>query len=184
MVGEELQPSELGTPQGGPLSPLLANILLDELDRELERRGLRFARYADDLIILVKSRRAGQRVKRSVTAFLARRLKLPVNEHKSKVAPISECVFLGFTFRGTKLRWSHRAFEDFKHRVRELTGRSWGVSMAHRLAKLAGTCAVGWATSASRSTTNRSPSSTSGCAGACACATGNSGAARAPRCAA
>ena len=137
MVGEEFQPSELGTPQGGPASPLLANILLDDLDRELERRGLRFARYADDLVILVKSQRAGQRVKRSVTAWLARRLKLPVNEHKSKVAAISECVFLGFTFRGTKLRWSHRAFEDFKHRVRELTGRSWGVSMSHRLAKLA-----------------------------------------------
>ena len=121
----------------GVSSPLLANILLDDLDRELERRGLRFARYADDLVILVKSQRAGQRVKRSVTAWLARRLKLPVNEHKSKVAAISECVFLGFTFRGTKLRWSHRAFEDFKHRVRELTGRSWGVSMSHRLAKLA-----------------------------------------------
>ena len=94
-------------------------------------------RYADDLVILVKSQRAGQRVKRSVTAFLARRLKLPVNEHKSKVAAISQSVFLSFTFRGTKLRWSHRAFEDFKHRVRELTGRSWGVSMSYRLAKLA-----------------------------------------------
>ena len=137
MVGEEFQPSELGTPQGGPLSPLLANILLDDLDRELERRGLRFARYADDLVILVKSQRAGQRVKRSVTAFLARRLKLPVNEHKSKVAPIDQCVFLGFTFRGSKLRWSDRAFEDFKHRVRELTARSWGVSMPYRFHKLA-----------------------------------------------
>jgi RNA-directed DNA polymerase len=137
LVGDNIRPSELGTPQGGPLSPLLANILLDDLDRELERRGLRFARYADDLIILVKSPRAGQRVKRSVTAFLARRLKLPVNEHKSKVAPIDQCVFLGFTLRGSKLRWSERAFEDFKHRVRELTGRSWGVSMPHRLHKLA-----------------------------------------------
>ena len=137
MVGEEFQPSELGAPQGGPLSPLLANILLDDLDRELEHRGLRFARYADDLVILVKSLRAGQRVKRSITAFLARRLKLPVNEHKSQVTPIDQCVFLGFTFRGTKLRWSDRAFVDFKHRVRELTGRSWGVSMAYRLHKLA-----------------------------------------------
>jgi len=86
---------------------------------------------------------AGQLVKRSITAFLARRLKLPVNEHKSKVAPISQCVFLGFTFQGTKLRWSDAAFEEFKHRVRELTGRSWGVSMAHRLAKLA-QYARGW----------------------------------------
>ena len=137
MVGGEFQPSELGTPQGGPLSPLLANILLDDLDRELERRGLHFARYADDLVILVKSQRAGQRVKRSVTAFLARRLKLPVNEGKSKVAPIDQCVFLGFSFRGAKLRWSTRALEDFKHHVRELTGRSWGVSMPYRFYKLA-----------------------------------------------
>ena len=137
LVGDSIQPSELGTPQGGPLSPLLANILLDVLDRELEGRGLHFARYADDLIILVKSPRAGQRVKARVTAYLARRLKLPVNESKSKVAPIDQCVFLGFTFRGTKLRWSEPAFEDFKHRVRELTGRSWGVSMRHRLDALA-----------------------------------------------
>jgi RNA-directed DNA polymerase len=137
LVGDSIQPSELGTPQGGPLSPLLANILLDDLDRELERRGLHFARYADDLIILVKSPRAGRRVKASVTAYLARRLKLPVNQSKSKVAPIEECVFLGFTFRQGKLRWSEQAFEDFQHRVRELTGRSWGVSMRHRLDKLA-----------------------------------------------
>jgi RNA-directed DNA polymerase len=72
-----------------------------------------------------------------VTAYLARRLKLPVNENKSKVAPIDQCVFLGFTFLGKKLCWSDAAFEDFKHRVRELTGRSWGVSMRHRLEALA-----------------------------------------------
>lgn len=137
MVGETFQPSELGTPQGSPLSPLMANIMLDDLDRELERRGHRFARYADDLIILVRSQRAGQRVKRKLTTYLGRRLKLPVNEHKSRVAAIDECVFLGFTFRAGKLRWSHQAFADFKHRVRELTGRSWGVSMRYRLDKLA-----------------------------------------------
>jgi RNA-directed DNA polymerase len=137
MVGETFQPSELGTPQGSPLSPLMANIMLDDLDRELERRGHRFARYADDLIILVRSHRAGQRVKRKLTTYLGRRLKLPVNEHKSRVAAIDECVFLGFTFRAGKLRWSQPAFEDFKHRVRELTGRSWGVSMRYRLDKLA-----------------------------------------------
>ena len=136
-IGECFEPSELGTPQGGPLSPLLANILLDDLDRELERRGHRFARYADDLLVLVKSERAGQRVKASLTAYLDRRLKLPVNEHKSRVAPIDACVFLGFTFRKGKLRWSESALEDFKHRVRELTGRSWGVSMRYRFAKLA-----------------------------------------------
>jgi RNA-directed DNA polymerase len=137
MVGESFQPSELGTPQGGPLSPLLANILLDDLDRELERRGHRFARYADDVLVLLKTARAGQRVKASLTAYLVRRLKLPVNEHKSRVAPIDDCEFLGFTFHSGKLRWSDAAFADFKHRIRELSGRSWGVSMHYRLFKLA-----------------------------------------------
>ncbi len=128
MNGTTLQPSELGTPQGGPLAPLLANILLDDLDRTLERRGHRFARYADDLMARVKSERAGQRVKASLTAYLGRQLKLPVNEKKSHVAKIEQCVFLGFTFRKNKLRWSDAAFADFKHRLRELTGRSWGWS--------------------------------------------------------
>ncbi|WP_412566863.1 group II intron reverse transcriptase/maturase [Candidatus Accumulibacter phosphatis] len=143
MIGSTLQPSELGTPQGGPLSPLLANILLDDLDRTLEGRGHRFARYADDLMVLVKSERAGQRVKASLTAYLGRQLKLPVNEKKSQVAKIEQCVFLGFTFRKNKLRWSDAAFADFKHRLRELTGRSWGVSMPHRFEKL-GQYLRGW----------------------------------------
>jgi RNA-directed DNA polymerase len=137
MVEERFQPSELGAPQGGPLSPMLANILLDDFDRELEKRGHRFARYADDVLVLVRSLRAGQRVIASLTQYLARRLKLPVNEQKSRVAPIDECVFLGFTFRKGKLRWSDAAFEDFKHRIRKLTGRSWGVSMETRFTKLA-----------------------------------------------
>lgn len=137
LIGGTLQATEVGTPQGGPLSPLLANILLDDLDRELERRGHRFARYADDLMILVRTERAGRRVMASVTRFLTSSLKLKVNEHKSRVAKISECTFLGFTFRGVKLRWSERAFEDFKHRIRQFTGRSWGVSMTYRLNKLA-----------------------------------------------
>jgi RNA-directed DNA polymerase len=136
-VGESIQATELGTPQGGPLSPLLGNILLDDLDKELERRGHRFVRYADDLLILVKSQRAGERVKESVTRFLTHKLKLVVNEQKSRVVKINAAKFLGFTFRGTKLRWSDRAFEDFKHQVRKLTGRSWGVSMAYRFHKLA-----------------------------------------------
>jgi len=143
MIGSTLQPSELGTPQGGPLSPLLANILLDDLDRTLEGRGHRFARYADDLMVLVKSERAGQRVKASLTAYLGRQLKLPVNEKKSQVAKVEQCVFLGFTFRKNKLRWSDAAFADFKHRLRELTGRSWGVSMQHRFEKL-GQYLRGW----------------------------------------
>jgi len=143
LVNDELQPSELGTPQGGPLSPLLANILLDDLDKELEGRGHRFARYADDLMVLVRSERAGQRVKASLTAYLGRRLKLPVNEKKSQVAKVEQCTFLGFTFRRNKLRWSDAAFDDFRHRIRELTGRSWGVSMEHRFDKL-GQYLRGW----------------------------------------
>lgn len=121
---------------GGVLSPLLANILLDDLDKELEGRGHRFVRYADDLLILVKSHRAGERIMASVTRFLTRKLKLMVNEHKSHVVKTDHCLFLGFTFRGKKLRWSDRAFEDFRHKLRELTGRSWGVSMDYRLHKL------------------------------------------------
>ena len=136
-MGDIIQATELGTPQGGPLSPLLANILLDDLDKELERRGYRFARYADDLLILVKSPRTGERVKASITRFLTRELKLAVNEQKSRVVKTNDCEFLGFTFRGTKLRWSDQAFADFKHNVRKLTGRSWGVSMAYRLDRLA-----------------------------------------------
>ena len=85
LVGESIHATEIGTPQGGPLSPLLANILLDDLDRELERRGHRFARYADDLVILVKTTRAGDRVKAGVTRFLTRKLALVVNEQKSRV---------------------------------------------------------------------------------------------------
>jgi RNA-directed DNA polymerase len=137
LVGGSIQATVIGTPQGGPLSPLLANILLDDLDKKLERRGHRFVRYADDLLILVKTPRAGERVMASVTRFLTRKLKLVVNTRKSRVAKINDCVFLGFTFRGTKLRWSERAFEDFRHQIRKLTGRSWGVSMDYRLHQLA-----------------------------------------------
>jgi RNA-directed DNA polymerase len=137
VVGDIVQPTDEGTPQGGPLSPLLANILLDDLDKELERRGHRFARYADDLQVLVKSRRAGERVMASLKRYLADELRLTVNEAKSRVAPINECVFLGFTFRGTKLRWSDKAFNEFRYRLRRFTGRSWGVSMEERLTQLA-----------------------------------------------
>ena len=136
-IGDHIHATEKGASQGSPLSPLLANILLDDLDRELERRGHRFARYADDLLIVVRSVRAGDRVKASITRYLTSRLKLKVNESKSRVCGLNEVVFLGFTFRGSKLRWSDKSFETFKHRVRRLTGRSWGVSMEYRLYKLA-----------------------------------------------
>lgn len=126
-----------GVPQGGPLSPLLANILLDDLDKELEKRGHRFARYADDFVILLKSRRSGERVMASICRFLSHKLKLTINQEKSKVASTDEITFLGFTFKGTAIRWSDKAFARFKYRLKELTGRSWGVSMEYRFHKLA-----------------------------------------------
>lgn len=135
-VNGRLQNTRMGVPQGGPLSPLLANILLDDLDKELEKRGHKFVRYADDFIILVKSRRAGERVMRSVQRFLERRLKLKVNAGKSSVSPTDRITFLGFTFKGTKIRWSDKAFREFIRQVKRLTGRSWFVSMDYRFKKL------------------------------------------------
>ncbi len=136
LVGESLQPTAEGVPQGSPLSPLLSNVMLDDLDKELERRGHRFARYCDDFLIVVKSQRAGERVKASLTRFLRQYLKLEINETKSTVGPTNECTFLGFTFHGTRIYWSPEAFQDFRYRLRKLTGRSWGVSMAYRIHKL------------------------------------------------
>ena len=137
MVQGRLQETRLGVPQGGPLSPLLANIILDDLDKELEKRGHRFTRYADDFIVLVKSRQAGERVMGSLKRFLERTLKLRINQDKSRVVPTNQAAFLGFTFRGTKIYWSEKAFREFKRRVKELTGRSWFVSMDYRYTKLA-----------------------------------------------
>jgi RNA-directed DNA polymerase len=136
VIKGRLQKSREGVPQGGPLSPLLANILLDDLDKELEKRGHRFVRYADDFVILVRTQRAGLRVKESVTRFLERKLKLKVNQDKSRVSSTDNTNFLGFTFKGTKIRWSDKAFLEFKRRVKRLTGRSWFVSMEYRYKKL------------------------------------------------
>jgi RNA-directed DNA polymerase len=120
-----------GTPQGGPLSPLLANLLLDELDRELEKRGHLFVRYADDCNIYVRSRRAGLRVLGSLTRFLSCKLKLKVNEAKSAVGRPWERKFLGFSFsrRGFRLCLSEAAIQRFKDKIREITGRTRGRSM-------------------------------------------------------
>lgn len=131
-----IQPTYEGVPQGGPLSPLLANIILDDLDKELEKRGHFFARYADDFVILVKSRRAGERVMKSVTGFLKHRLKLVVNEEKSQVIESRKCSFLGFTFPRKTIRWTSKAFAAFKRELKRLTSRSWGVSMSCRLNKI------------------------------------------------
>jgi RNA-directed DNA polymerase len=127
-----VSPVDEGTPQGGPSSPLLSNIVLDELDQELEQRGLRFVRYADDCNIYVRSRRAGERVMASITRFLSKKLKLTVNQQKSAVARPWERKFLGFSFtngRQPKRRIAAKAVGRFKERIRELTYRTRGVSI-------------------------------------------------------
>jgi RNA-directed DNA polymerase len=135
-----VSPSVEGTPQGGPLSPLLSNLVLDELDRELERRGHRFVRYADDCNVYVRSERAGQRVMESVTQFITQKLKLKVNEAKSGVARPQERKFLGFSFTaGPEVRRviAPKALDRFKRRVREITRRAKGVSMTTTIEELA-----------------------------------------------
>jgi len=125
-------PTEEGTPQGGPLSPLLSNLLLDEWDRELERRGHRFVRYADDCNIYVKSERAGQRVMEGMKRFLAQKLRLKVNESKSSVARPKDLKFLGFSFTSggvVKRRIAPQSIKRFKARIRELTRRTRGISI-------------------------------------------------------
>ena len=132
-------PVDEGTPQGGPLSPLLSNIVLDEFDRELARRGLRFARYADDSNIYVRSRRAGERVMARLTRFLTAKLKLQVNAGKSAVARPWERKFLGFSFtsnREPKRRIAPKAVKRFKDRVRELTSRTRGISIERMVEEL------------------------------------------------
>src|SRR5690348_4174884 len=135
-----VSPVEEGTPQGGPLSPLLSNLVLDELDRELERRQHRFVRYADDCNIYVASERAGKRVMQSVTSFIQRRLKLKVNETKSAVARPQERKFLGFSFTygaKPKRRIAPKALLRCKRRVRELTRRTRGISLEQMTKELA-----------------------------------------------
>src|SRR5258707_8362605 len=135
-----ISPSVEGTPQGGPLSPLLSNLVLDTLDRELERRGHRYARYADDCNIYVRSERAGQRVMESITRFITQKLQLKVNETKSAVARPQERKFLGFSFTNgpeIKRRIAPKALERFKRRIREITRRAKGVSIKTTMEELA-----------------------------------------------
>ena len=138
MVEGVLQPTEIGTPQGGPMSPLLANILLDDLDKELERRGHCFVRYADDFAIFAKSKRAASRVMQSITRFLTERLRLVVNQEKSQVIGCEQFEFLGYSFPKSRgnINVASKSIHRFKQRIKELTSRSWGVSMDHRLSKL------------------------------------------------
>jgi RNA-directed DNA polymerase len=135
-----------GTPQGGPLSPLLANLLLDDLDKELERRGHRFCRYADDCNIYVQSQEAGARVMASVTRFLEDVLHLRVNREKSAVAYIEERKFLGHRLLGGgKLGIAPRSLERAKARVREITRRNRGISLDRMIREL-NLFLTGWVT--------------------------------------
>ena len=134
-----VSPVDEGTPQGGPLSPLLSNIVLDELDRELERRGHRHVRYADDCNIYVRSQHAGERVMEGITRYLTTKLKLKVNQAKSAVAQPNDRKFLGFSFTGGKKprrRIAPKAILRFKARIRELTRRTRGISMEQRAKEL------------------------------------------------
>ena len=138
--------SEEGVPQGGPLSPLLSNIMLDELDKELEKRGHKFVRYADDCNIYVKTKKAGLRVKSSITTFIEKKLKLKVNEEKSAVDRPWKRKFLGFSFtsnRIPKIRIAKESIKRAKSRIKELTSRSKPIPMDMRIEKI-NEYLVGW----------------------------------------
>ena len=146
MEGGLVSPTEEGVPQGGPLSPILSNLMLDVLDKELEKRGHRFVRYADDCNIYVRSQRAGERVMAGIERFLEKRLKLKVNKAKSAVAKPSVRKFLGFSFTGgnePRRRIAPQAIARFKAKVRELTRRTCGKSLT-QVAKELSTYLVGW----------------------------------------
>jgi len=140
MIDGLVGPTLEGTPQGGPLSPLLSNIVLDELDKELEKRGLRFVRYADDFVVYVRSKKAAKRVMQSATTFIERRLRLKVNQEKSVVSHPWWRPFLGFSFTSRrdnpKIRIHSKSIKRFKQRVRELTSRSCGLSVGQVIARL------------------------------------------------
>jgi group II intron reverse transcriptase/maturase len=137
MVDGVRQPTAEGTPQGSPLSPILSNVILDDLDRELWQRGHRFARYADDLRVFVRSERAAQRVFESVCGVIERRLKLKVNREKSSIRHAAQATLLGFGFflhgGQVRIQVASKAISRLKHRLRVLTRRNWGVSMDYRI---------------------------------------------------
>lgn len=147
MVDGAIETRTEGTPQGSPLSPLLSNIVLDELDKELEKRGHKFVRYADDLSIYVKSMKSAERVKASITQFIEGKMKLKVNHEKSKISRPRDSNLLGFSFykdrNGYQIRISEKSYQRFKSKVRNLTSRSWSISIADRLNRL-GMQARGW----------------------------------------
>ena len=142
MIDDEYEDTIVGTPQGGNISPLLANIMLNELDKELEARGLDFVRYADDLILMVGSRQAADRVMKSVTRFIEEKLGLKVNAEKSRVDKPKGIKYLGFGFyfdsfaKTYKARPHAKAVEKFKAQMKKVTSRSWGVSNGYKVQKL------------------------------------------------
>ena len=140
MVRGQYEATEKGTPQGGNLSPLLSNIMLNEQDKELEQRGLHFVRYADDCIITVGSKAAANRVMHSITGWIERKLRLKVNATKSKVTTPSKLKYLGFGFWKDRDEWKARAHQDsvkrFERKLKQLTKRSWSVSIEYRIMKL------------------------------------------------
>lgn len=140
MIKGKYEDTLLGTPQGGNLSPLLSNIMLNELDKELESRGLHFVRYADDCIIAVGSSAAANRVMHTVTSWIERKLGLKVNATKSKITRPTKLKYLGFSFVKMNGRWEARPHKDslnrFKRKLKELTSRSWSVDMDYRISRL------------------------------------------------
>lgn len=136
-----IKPTKVGTPQGGNLSPLLSNIMLNELDKELTARGLNFVRYADDCIILVKSEKAANRVLNSVTKFIEKKLGLKVNAEKSKVTRPTQTKYLGFSFWATKGgKWKPKphikSYQKLKRKLKQLTDRSWSISLDNRIKQI------------------------------------------------
>lgn len=136
MVDGRLQPTRIGVPQGSPVSPILSNILLDDLDKELEKRGHKFIRYADDLAIFVKSKRAGERVMASTSRYLERKLKVKVNQAKSKVSHVKKSSVLGFEIHHKKLRTLDCKIRKFKHELKLITRRCPGISVESRIIRL------------------------------------------------
>ena len=134
------EPTEIGTPQGGNLSPLLSNIMLNELDKELESRGLRFTRYADDCVIVVKSSAAAKRVMYSITDWIERKLGLKVNAEKTRITPPGKLKYLGFGFWKDKTEWKARphetSVEKFKRKLKALCKRNWGIDLTYRIKKI------------------------------------------------
>ena len=140
MINGVCQPTKIGTPQGGNLSPLLSNIMLNELDKELEKRGLRFVRYADDCLIMVKSEKAANRVMTTITNFIENKLGLIVNVEKSKIAKPNEIKYLGFGFYNNKGKWRPKhhlkSVQKFESKLKDITSRSDAISIADKIVKL------------------------------------------------